>query len=556
MSQGNGKDKALARAETVRSILRLPAKKKLDALTEAPNSKEIIRAMPAADLYYALQEVGLADYPEIVQLASPAQFRTFIDLGAWTRDRIDPHQVLTWLRAARGDDEADLYAKVDALDVEVLEFMLRAFTTVHDLEANPDVNPEGVTLETPEGKYLIELHVEGVELAALRQLIQDLIARNPLETVRFLEATRWEVPTELEETAYRFRSARLEDLGFPPLEEAMALFAFRDPDKVGWTPPPAPATNETALSTPSQRVDYLDAALRDLSPQERENFDQELRALANAALVAEIQDPGDLDAVRRVGEMTRDYLSLGLEHLTRGAPQLAMECVRDLEARKIFQVGFSLTLKLKFRVDRIAREPLSRIGDVWLALREEADALTALRRKRPLRALKVEGAEPVPFRSRRELEESSRIIDRAIAQIALMRALLGGTGERAQAALATFGKPLEELGVEAVLAAAIAHAAADGTPKVAPVPVPDLGRALAALFRGTPDNPTVDPDTRERVMELFTALVPEAQRADAAAAVNRVLERLREEVAPGWLRDGRVDPAVAALVPTVGTKAP
>lgn len=556
MAEGNGQDKALARHNALRALARLPAKQRLDGLIDAPNSKDLVRATPAQDLYYAIAEVGLSDATDIVQLASPHQFRTFVDLGGWKRDRIDPHQVLTWIRAARGDEAEDLYAKLDGIDLEVLEFMLRSFITLHDLEENPDVNPEGVTFETPEGRYLIEFHVEGVELAAMRSLVQDLLARHPFEAVRMLEATRWELPSELEETAFRFRSARLEDLGFPALDQAAALFAYRDPDKVQWKRPHRAGADAdgAGLAATKQRVDYLGAALRALGDDEREIFEQELRSVANAALVGEVQDPGDLDAVRRVGEQSRDYLSLALEHLTQGDPTLAVECVRDLDARTLFQVGFSLTLKLKFRVDRLAKEPLALIGGAWLALFELPEALSALRRKRPFRTLKVEGAEPVPFRTRRELDESARLIDRALAHHSLLSALLGGTPQSASEKLARFGKPLEVLGADALFATAIAWAALEGRAHLGPIPSARAGGVFTALFEGTREAPALKSAAVARVMDTLLPLVDEPHRAEIRSAVDTILERLRAEAAPGWLAEGTVDAAVSELLPIDGTQ--
>ncbi len=549
----DGKDKSLQRLEVHRRLARLPAKEKLDALIDAPNTKVLVRSMPAEELYYAIVEVGLVDTTDIVQLASPTQFRTFVDLAAWTRDRVDPHQVLTWLRAARGDELEDFLAKLNKLDLELVEVMLRTFTVVHDLEENPDVNPPGVTMESPEGRYLIEFTVDGVELAALRQVLNDLFAQNPFETGRLLEAIRWEVPTEMEEAAYRFRSARLEDLGFPPLDDALAIFSWVDPDKVQG-PVPTPATG--ALAPAEGRVDYVAAAMRGLSELELENLDVEIRAVANSALVAEAADPGDLDAVRRVAEMVRDYLNLGLEHLTQGDPALAAEVVREVQTRRIFQVGFSLTLRLKFKVDRLAKEPLARIGEVWMTLSSEAAVLTALRRKRPLRALNVEGTEPVPFRSRRELEAADSAIERASAQVALFRALLGRDVASAQERLAAFGAPIELLGPDKVLAAAVAQAVLDEVARAEPVPEARVPEFFERLFEGTPQEPRFRPPAVGRAREALGESVEGLKRPLAIAAVDSILERFREELAPAWLQEGTVDPSVGEVLPIRSTGTP
>lgn len=547
-SRGNGGDTRQALSQVRRQLAALPARKRLEALLESRGARELVRSLPAEDLYFTLMEVGLADSTELVHLASPEQFRTFVDLGGWAKDRMAPHEVLTWIRAARGDEPEELLQKVRKVDTEVLELLLREFTLVHDLEENPDVQVEGVTLETPEGRYLVEFKgVEGPELAAMRALLNDLIADNPFEAVRFLEATRWEVPGELEEAAYRFRTARLQDLGFPPLEEAMRLFSRVDTG-------PAPAASPgTVLAAPRGQPDYLEAAFRSLDALERENLEDELRYLANATLVAEVEDPGDLDALRRVGEMVRDYLLLGLEHLTGGEPSSAARVVRDTELKRIFQVGFSLTLTLKFRADRLMKQPLAQVEGMPLLFPEEATALEALRRKRPRRVLKVPGAEPVSFRSRRELASSEEVLARAEAQVALLGALLGGTPERAREVLARFGVESSGLGVERLFAAAVALALLEG--KVDPRPVPSgRGDELGAmLFEGTPEAPRLRPDMAGRALAVLEPVVPESARPELRRRVTVTLARLLEELAPSFLQEGKWNPIASVLLPLEGS---
>ena len=546
-SSGNGSDIQQALNTLRRQLASLPAKRRLDALIESRDARALVRSLPAEDLYFTIMEVGLADSTEIVQLASPEQFRTFVDLGGWKKDAVDLHQVLTWLRAARGDEAGDFLRKLRKVDTEVFELMVREFTLIHDLEENPDVHVEGVTLETPEGRYLVEFKgIEGPELAAMRSILNDLIADNPFEAVRFLEATRWEVPGELEESAYRFRSGRLQDLGFPALEEAARLFS-----RVDTGPAPAPAAVAALVATKAQ-PDYLDAAFRALGDVERENLEGELRYLANATLVAEVEDPGDLDAIRRVGEMVRDYLLLGLEHLTGGDPSRAAQVVRDTETRRVFQVGFSLTLALKFRADRLMKQPLAMVEGAPLLFTEEAAAIEALRRKRPRRTLKVPGAEPVPFRSRRELAASEEVLTRAEAQVALLGALLGGTEKRARELLALFGVEPRILGVERFFAATVALALLEG--KVGPRPVPSARRDElgALLFEGTAEAPRLRPDVAARAVAVLEPVVPESARPELRRQVNATLARLLEELAPSFLQEGKLNPIASVLLPIEG----
>lgn len=501
------------------------------------DARAMVRAIPTEDLYMTIADVGLHDAAELVQLSSPQQFQAFVDLAAWKRDRINLKEVLGWVHAARGEDAQELLAKLHQLDLEVLELVLRSLLVVHDLEENPDVHPAGATLETAEGKYLIEFLVEGVELAVLRQLVQDLIAENPFEATRLFEAARWELPSELEESAYRFRSARLADLGFPELHEAVSVFTYLDPDRL--------VTLKSAsegLRPPSQRIDFVEAGFKGLAKEEYDQVEQEIRYLVNSALVAEGAEPGDPRAVRRVSELARDYLSLGLEHLTGADPSRAAEVLREHHLKKVFQAGFSLTLRLKFEVERLAKEPLAKLDGTWLLLPEEAEGVRALALKRPLRALKVPGAEPVPFRSRRELAEARALLEGAGSQREVFSTLLGGSAQNAKAVLARFGASISELGPDRLFRAAVAWAVLDGVAEARPVPESRVVELAERCIEGSAHAPKV----RASAVERATKALP----AGARSMVDRELGRMAQEWGPAYLTEGRVAlPVASVLVP-------
>lgn len=513
----------------------LPAKKRMDALLDARDAKAAVRALPIQLLYQTIAEVGLADSTELVQLATPEQFRSLVDLGGWDRDRLNPLEALTWMRAARGDDPDEFFRKLRAVDLEVVELILRALTIIHDRDENPDVDPQGVTIETPEGKYLIELRVEGAPMAALRTLINDFIAQDPFQATRLFEAVRWEVPSEMEETALRFRVGRLQDLGFPPLDEAMAIYAWVDPE------PLAPPAAQGLKRSGDARPDYLGEALRALPEDERETLEEELRLLVNSALVADAADPGELEDLRRVGEQTRDYLSLGFEHLTGQDPSRAAAVVRERTLKTVFQVGFSLTLQLKRRADRMARALFTISGETPLLSFERA-SFAALRRKRPMRAVKVEGADPMPFRSRRELEESAHLLERVEQQAEVFRAL---TLPNPVEAVKRFGVPFHRLGADRLFASALANAVLDGTFQVAPVPPGRLQELGGRLFEGDAAAPALRKAAPERALAALEPAVPEPLRAELRRMVDAALARWLRDLGAAFLRDGRMDPAAA-----------
>ena len=91
----------------------------------------------------------------------------------------------------------------------------------HDLTEEEDPQPEnpGMAFYTPDGRFLLEFAGSG-EYATVRQLIEDLYAQDVFGAGRLIESIRWELPTELEETARRWRDGRLRDAGVPGFDEA------------------------------------------------------------------------------------------------------------------------------------------------------------------------------------------------------------------------------------------------------------------------------------------------------------------------------------------------
>jgi hypothetical protein len=415
------RERALARRELMQGLskARTPSEK-LDRIISSPHGVALVPTLPAQDLYLTLKEVGLPDALELVHLSSPAQFKCFIDLDAWRGDRVDPLAVLTWMRAARTDHDSDRYRKkLAALDMELLELLLRSTLKVHALDEQEDPEVSGPTYRSPEGRYLLEFKVEGADYAGARALLDDLYSENPLTAVRLIEAVRWEMPSELEEIALRWRTGRLADLGFPDLEEALSYFAYLDPDVALPALDRAPPVQGAFLLSrwePTGR--FLDEVIAHLSDDAREVVERQLVTVLNAVMVAERVDPGELNDLKRVVDQVRDTLSLGLEHASKRDPVGAAALLAAAPLKRIFQVGASLALRLKFRADRLMRSGKASFSvskDVPLFDAPLSEVILALRRKRPLYAAELDtpGAEPRRFREKADLARVEQALENA-----------------------------------------------------------------------------------------------------------------------------------------------
>lgn len=386
------RQKALAPAELAQARAALSAargRKRLDVILSVRDPQALVRALPGDELYFTIRDIGLADAAILAQLASPKQFRTFLDLDAWSGDGFEPRKVLPWLRAARADANDDPRSaarwarKLAGLDVEVLYLVLRNTLRIHDLEVDPDPEFESERfMQTPEGRYMIEFDAEGDEYLAIRGVLDDLYAENAFKATRLLSAIQSEMPSELEEEALRWRTGRLADLGYPSLEEALSWFA-RPPKAAAAHPPGAPARPGGFLLAALRRGSPLDRAAAALPPEEHEVFDREVVAAANAVLVADAVDPGDLDAVRAAFEAARALLELGLEKLAGADETRAAAVVAETPVKRLFQEGFSRVLELRWRAERLLAAGGAGTREAPLLDAPLGEAIRALVSKRP-----------------------------------------------------------------------------------------------------------------------------------------------------------------------------
>ncbi len=378
-------------AEVRRSLAGLTGRRRLDLILDQPDPGAVVRALPADELFHAIQDAGLADASAVVQLASPEQFRTFVDLDAWRGGEMDPLRLLPWLRAARGassgadrDDDVEAWRdKLAALDPEVVSLLLRSALRIHDLEEDEDAQPEGERfVRTPEGQYLVEFLPDGADYVTVRALLDDLYERDPFLAGRTLAAVRWELPSDLAEGALRWRDGRLADLGYPTFDEALSWFAR--PARTGATPAPAglPDRAPGFWLASFRRETLLDRAAARLPADAVPRFEAEALAAANAVLVADRVDPSDPAAVRDAVETARTLLELGLEALSDGDLDRATAVLAATPLKAVFQQGFARILALGWKADRIRKEAAGG-GDPPALDSPLGEALAAVGRRRP-----------------------------------------------------------------------------------------------------------------------------------------------------------------------------
>jgi hypothetical protein len=425
----------LAELREVRAALAAArGKRRLDLVLDARDPQALVRSLPADDLYLTIREVGFGDAAALVPLASAQQFKVFIDLDAWTKDGFQPRKALRWIRAARAGAHLEPRAaarwakKLAELDAEVLYLVLGATLRVIDLEEDPDPEIQSDRfMRTPDNKFVLEFLVDGADYMAVRGLLDDLFAEDPFKATRLLSAIRWDLPSELEESALRWRTGRLADLGHPPLEEALSWFA---------RPPRTHAQHAGAPGRPAGfwlatlvKGTLLERAAAALDATDREALELQLVTAANAVLVADAVDPGDPERVAEAFDAARATIELGLEKLSGGDEASAAEVLATAPLKRIFQEGFGRALELRWRAEKLA-SPEGAVERLPSPLREAVEALLS-RRPRYFPGLEAPredwgtplaaAHEPRPFRTPEELARTAAALDEAERTLAAGR---------------------------------------------------------------------------------------------------------------------------------------
>jgi len=341
------------------------------AVLDFPNVENTLPLLPATDIYFAIQEIGLKDAIDIVAIASPEQFQAFFDLDIWIGDRIDLERGLTWLAVLCNLSTGPFHRIVKELDPELVGAFIAQSSRIVDisLEDEPDEFIEG-PWRSPDSFYAVfPLDEEKIEEYRVTcSFLDKLYSVNLTLGKRALMIARWEPLAELEETSYRWASGRLQDLGFADYYEALQLYAPLNLSKLSieeGQPDPPPVGHEDAPSLAVQKImnpetpaaDFFGACMDPIKdPKEKVRLGHGLARVANRLLAADLVESPDLAKAQEYAQMTRRYISLGLEYVCKGDPKLGPNAFGNLTMMRLFRVGYTLTHNLSKLVNTLRQQ--------------------------------------------------------------------------------------------------------------------------------------------------------------------------------------------------------
>ena len=203
------------------------------------------------------------------------------------------------------------------------------------------------------------------DAATILRFLQLLFHADSWTYFRLMLGVIHELPTEAEEWALRWRNARLQDLGFPPWEQAMRLYRHLRPEEraelpreenaldiAAWTLPiwvpelPAASTGDRAVFQ----------AIARLQEDERRSAFFSIVAVANEVAVADHMELSDSETTPRAIEKAARWIDRGLAYVADANHLAHEEVLRRVSFQHLFRIGANLD-------PEEARPPRSSPGD-------------------------------------------------------------------------------------------------------------------------------------------------------------------------------------------------
>ncbi|MBS1121242.1 MAG: hypothetical protein H6Q90_3470 [Deltaproteobacteria bacterium] len=403
--------------------------RRIDALLSQDDAEGAVAALSPNEIFELVHEVGFEDAQDLIALATPTQIQGCFDLDAWNRDQIEIAPLKPWLTALIEAGFEKLGQVWSKLDIELRALIFQRTLKVYDtsLDEGPAEDNDEPIMPTPDRFFLLELTGDDDTQRLIMRIVEDLYRADPDVARHTIMAARSEPPAELEEMSYRWRVARLADLGYVDFYDALDLFRPLDVQQVQL----GEGTQDRIITEDAMHIplvvaeevlgrSFLARAMASIDDSvEAERIEHALMVLVNKVLSAGRAKPGQPEVVRRGALYATSTLSLGLETIARGDLARANEALRSIGLARLFRVGYTVTHKLA----RLAQALAPRSATAGPPTTELVAALCS---PRPLFARAADDPPTPglrPFESQADLRRAGELLTALTLRIALVDGL-------------------------------------------------------------------------------------------------------------------------------------
>jgi hypothetical protein len=337
--------------EQVALICETPLARRSEMLVLLPIPEDVIPLIPEAELCFTVKAIGVEDSSWLLEHATPEQIVACLDLDTWQGTLPDRDALDRWLDALSIGSEVSFLRSVLALDPELVVLFLKHRIDCHQ---KPDDDegwqpPEGG--QTVDGQFYYVAKNESDDLAAIIAMFRSLFTVDYWVYFRMMQGIIHELDTENEEWALRWRTGRLEDLGFPPWDRAVRIYQFIRAEDRTLIPEETGALDVGEWHLPvwmpslPASLDHQHLLFRTvarLGEEERRSALYGFIALANKVAVADRMELGNAESTPRAIDKAAAFASDGLGFIATERNLDATDVIRRVGIEHLFRVGANL----------------------------------------------------------------------------------------------------------------------------------------------------------------------------------------------------------------------
>jgi hypothetical protein len=306
--------------------------------------EHVVPRLAETELCVTIRAGGMSEASWLLELATPEQRQACFDLDVWTRDALDPVRSAEWIDALIEAGRPVLAEALSDLDPEIWVLAMRGMADVV-IMGREDERPDGFFTE--DGVVYFRAHSDA-DFARVKEIAQCAFSEAQPRYWQIVYGAFFELPSEMEEFALRWRNGRLADLGFPTRDQAMQAYRPLKPDQVEaadvttWEGR-APIGLVERVQLPRQLGGTLvGQALAELPPARATDLLGYILGVANAVAVADRMRLSESESIPDALRKAVTGIDIGLRALAQARDETPAEVLDKTRPLDLFRLGATL----------------------------------------------------------------------------------------------------------------------------------------------------------------------------------------------------------------------
>lgn len=374
--------------EQARLVMQCPENQKQNLLLLSEQALEVVNLIPPEEIYQMIKVIGEEDALTVLSLMNEDQLQFVFDLEWWIGDKFQPKRALDWVELLDQCDEPKTLEWFLTEEFEQKVMLMQALIKVFKQDEMTDSyeGTEGLPHYSPDGVYDIYFKTKNFE--PVKKLLMLLIASHPLVFNSLMEAVIWYPLTPTVEKAYQWRNSRISERGIPDIEEAMGIYSHLDAESLNLkVPDPENFSDAEVYQLPPQYLlahtdaaSFLGKSIALVQDQSRlDTIHWELTRLANKVMVADREDPANLENRQKVFGKVLGYVNIGLDLAAQGDSEKGRRLLERTWMQFLFQAGYHRLMSLKWEAETLLKEQGEYLNSLFNSAEKEQMAALVYR---------------------------------------------------------------------------------------------------------------------------------------------------------------------------------